>query len=246
MNSKKNTVVLIVDDEEILRKAIFNDFKRKGYQVLSAANGRDAFEIIKTTKIDVVLSDVRMPDGDGIELLDRIKELNPETPVVMFITAFADMTLEEAYHKGADAVFSKPFDRKALFAAVEKAVTPKEEQWKPRSPGIDVNFKLELQFPELKTAMASKVLNIGRGGMFVALDKNFPNIDACAFFKIIFSKNIPASIEGNGLVRWVRPQVIENHRAGCGIEFIDLDKNSRKQVIELTNSLRTKAFIPKE
>ena len=63
MKEPKDTVVLVVDDEETLRKAIFNDFKRKGYQVLSAGNGRDAFEIVKNHKIDVILSDIKRRFG---------------------------------------------------------------------------------------------------------------------------------------------------------------------------------------
>ena len=129
-NSKFN--ILVVDDEAILRSAIVFDFKRKGFNVLDAENGAQAFEIVKANKIDLVLTDVRMPGGDGIELLDKIKALNASLPVVMFITGFADISLEEAYDKGVDAVFAKPFDRKALLAAVLKALSDINDKWTSR------------------------------------------------------------------------------------------------------------------
>ena len=121
MRYPKDIVILVVDDEPELRDALVFDFKRKKFQVLEASNGRDAFEIVKKNRIDVVLTDVRMPGGDGIELLDNIKSFNQEIPVVMFITAYADISTEEALKKGAFAVFSKPFDRKALLEAIMKA-----------------------------------------------------------------------------------------------------------------------------
>ena len=122
MTDLKDITLLIVDDEESLRDAMVYDFKRRGFNVLDASNGTQAFEIVKKTKVDIVLTDVRMPGGDGVELLDHIKAYNPELPVVMFITGFADITLEEAYDKGVDAVFAKPFDRKALLTAVMNAI----------------------------------------------------------------------------------------------------------------------------
>ncbi|MGZ3661188.1 MAG: response regulator, partial [Bdellovibrionota bacterium] len=128
MKEPKDAVILIVDDEEDLREAIAFDFRRKKYQVLLAASGNEAFKLIEKTQVDVVISDVRMPDGDGISLLERIKTRDPWIPVVMLITGFADISLEEAYDKGADVVFSKPFERNALFGAVSRALFSFDEK----------------------------------------------------------------------------------------------------------------------
>jgi len=171
----KDVTILIVDDETALRKALIFDFKRRGFQVLDAGNGKDAFELVKSGKVDIVLTDVRMPGGDGVELLDRVKERNPTVPVVMFITGFADLALEDAYDKGADAVFAKPFDRKSLIGTVINAVGSKEEIWGAKKvERVNVDFKIELQFSGLDHAVQGRVLNIGRGGIFVALTESFP------------------------------------------------------------------------
>lgn len=241
------TRVLIVDDEDLLRKAMSSDFKRKGYQVFEASNGRDAFEIVKNNTIDIVLSDVRMPGGDGIELLNRIKEVNPDTPIVMFVTGFADMTLEEAYHKGADAVFMKPFDRKELFEAVNKQVLPKGERWQQRDVRINTEFEIQFQFEGLKTAIAAKVMNIGRGGMFVAFQGQFPSVGKDAAFSIEFKQSGPPhKIQGHGIVRWVRYDSVQGRPSGCGIEFQHIDDKDRDELVTFIESLRTKSFIPRE
>lgn len=119
MSDIQGRSILVVDDEVPLREAIAFDFKRKGYQIYQAPNGKEAFNTLQREKIDLVISDIRMPGGDGIELLTRAREANIRIPIIL-ITGYADITPEDALKKGAQAVFSKPFDRKALFAEVEK------------------------------------------------------------------------------------------------------------------------------
>lgn len=118
MTDLKKFTLLIVDDEEALRNSIIFDFKRKGFTILSASNGTEAFELVKNNNIHLVISDIRMPCGDGISLLEKIREYNPDIPTVIFITGFTDSTEEECLAKGALKVFSKPYDRKALMNLV--------------------------------------------------------------------------------------------------------------------------------
>lgn len=245
MQNNKKFTILIVDDEIALREALVFDFKRRGFTVLEANNGRIAFELVKNNKIDVILSDVRMPDGDGVELLDKVKALHPELPVVMFITGYADISVEESYHKGADAVFSKPFDRNALFAAVLKAVSTKEVRWGiKRDERIKTEFNVEFQFQDLNLAMEGKILNIGCGGFFVAMNDLFPSVGTTIDFSIQFKQGQVKNISGSGIVRWVRSMSTQDQPSGCGIEFEFLSDHSRDQIIQLVNELKTKSFIP--
>lgn len=246
MREPKDVTLLIVDDEAPLRKALVFDFKRKGFRVLEADNGKNAFELIKSQKIDVILTDVRMPNGDGVELLDKVKALNPELPVVMFITGYSDISIEDAHDKGADAIFTKPFDRKALMAAVLRAISTKEENWGAKiSENIEVDFKIELKLPELNLSAEGRVLNIGRGGMFVALEGNFPMVMTKTTFSIYFNQGEIKTIEGAGVVRWIRTQASSFQRQGCGIEFEYLDDQCRKMIIKFIDQQKMKAFIPK-
>ena len=122
MEDLKKYTLLIVDDEEMLRETIVFDFKRKGFNVLEAASGAQAFEIVKKNKIHLVVSDMRMPGGDGMSLLESIRAYDPALPTVIFVTGFADVTEDQAIAKGARKVLSKPFDRKILMNSVLEAL----------------------------------------------------------------------------------------------------------------------------
>ena len=182
----------------------------------------------------------------GFELLNRVKEFNNRLPVVIFITGHADIGIEDAYDKGADVIFSKPFDRKALHAAVERAVTPKEKLWPNRAERFAVDFSIELKFPHLETAIKARGLSIGRGGLFVALDDRLPAVMSPVSFQLEFSDEPRLhAITGAGIVRWVRKTKEGDFRTGCGIEITHIDGSSRQEFIRFVEGLKCKAFIPK-
>lgn len=106
--------VLLVDDDLNHRNAMAFDFKRKGFCVLHANSGREAWELILIERINLVITDIRMADGDGVELLRRIKDRDPRLPPVILITGYTDLNLADAKDWGAEAVFPKPIDRKGL------------------------------------------------------------------------------------------------------------------------------------
>jgi CheY-like chemotaxis protein/Tfp pilus assembly protein PilZ len=234
--------ILVVDDEEFLRQAIGFDFEMRNFNVLMAGSGREAFEIVQREKIDVILSDVRMPNGDGLELLDRVKAFNPALPLI-FVSGYADLTLEEAYARGAEAVFPKPFDRKALALAVDNAIQDGSLRLgrKNTRVGSDLAVGIRLRKGSL---IEGKIKNLGRGGMFLELASGFP---PCAE-ELEFRLSLPETgteISGSGVVRWVRMAGSEQLPAGCGIEFAGLDDTCLAQVVELINESKTKAFIPR-
>ena len=240
----KDHTLLIVDDEADLREVLAYQFKKDGFKVLEASNGKEAFDIVQTKKVDLVISDIQMPGGNGVELLDNVRQHHHEIPIVLFITGFTDISLEDAFNKGAEAVFAKPFDRKALLHTVLQALTPKEERWQPRQWRGEAALPVEITAPGFDTARSAKVINFGRGGIFIALDKDIPKIGDKVGFKIQFTEGVILCIEGHGIVRWVRRNS-GDFPSGCGIEFIDLTDQTRSQVVELINFLKTKQYIPK-
>ncbi|MCM2279910.1 MAG: response regulator [Oligoflexia bacterium] len=110
----KGKTILIADDEEYLREVIGERLKICGATVLLAQHGREAHEIFqKNEQIDFIISDVRMPGGDGVSLLHSIKETGKATgrplPPFLFITGFADINHEQAKKLGALGLLNKPF-----------------------------------------------------------------------------------------------------------------------------------------
>jgi len=164
----------------------------------------------------------------------------------MFITGFADISLEDAYDLGVDVVFSKPFDRKALHAAVQRATTDLDKRWSSRqSERLESDFEIDLSFRELNLVVQGAGLNIGRGGFFVGFSGPFPETGATAGFSFKFQKGSVNVVEGEGTVRWVRAKTEPDRPSGCGIEFERLSELSRGQIIRFVNQLKTSAFIPK-
>lgn len=101
--------ILVVDDEESIREFFEIMLKREGYEVFTKSNGREGLEFLKGTPVDLVISDIQMPELSGMEMLAKIRETDPELPVVM-ITAFGSTeTAVEAMKLGAYDYVQKPF-----------------------------------------------------------------------------------------------------------------------------------------
>ncbi|MCB0403143.1 MAG: sigma-54-dependent Fis family transcriptional regulator [Bdellovibrionales bacterium] len=101
--------ILVVDDEESIREFFEIMLKREGYQVVCAPNGREALDFLRKNQVDLVISDIQMPEVSGMELLVKVKEMDPELPIIM-ITAFGSTdTAVEAMKLGAHDYIQKPF-----------------------------------------------------------------------------------------------------------------------------------------
>jgi two-component system, NtrC family, response regulator PilR len=113
--------LLIVDDEQSYRQLLTLVFEGDGHQIRTAMNGREALEMLEAEPAEVIITDVRMPDMDGIELLRHVREFHPDTGFVL-MTAFATVdTAREAFKLGADDFIQKPFDVEELKIIVKKA-----------------------------------------------------------------------------------------------------------------------------
>src|SRR5918993_435273 len=116
-----NATLLVVDDEELVRWSLRERFRREGYAVVEAPTAASALEQV-SGGIDLVLLDYRLPDGDGLTVLRRIKELAPDTPVIL-MTAFSTVeNAVEAMKHGAYHYLNKPFNLDDVSLTVEKAL----------------------------------------------------------------------------------------------------------------------------
>ena len=117
--------ILVVDDEPSMREMLGIVLRRDGFHVLIAANGTQAQELLKGERIDLLLSDIVMPEMDGIELAQRCNEVSPATKV-MFITGFAAVTLKASREQPRAKVLSKPFHLKDLVLEVDRVFRTEE------------------------------------------------------------------------------------------------------------------------
>ncbi|MEZ4988317.1 MAG: sigma-54 dependent transcriptional regulator [Saprospiraceae bacterium] len=114
--------ILVVDDEQAIRRALRDILEFEKYEVTEAANGTECLVKLKQGKFDVIILDIKMPQMDGLDALDRIALLHPETPVVM-ISGHADIdTAVETVRKGAFDFISKPLDLNRLLITLRNAL----------------------------------------------------------------------------------------------------------------------------
>ena len=112
---------LLVDDEPGILKVLSISLADRGYRVFTAENGEEALQIFEEKRPAIVLTDIKMPGMDGIDLLRKIKEESPDTEVIM-ITGHGDMELavQSLKHAASDFI-TKPIDDDALDIALKRA-----------------------------------------------------------------------------------------------------------------------------
>ena len=108
--NKEQICILIVDDEEDIQELVQFQLEDEGYKVLTASSGNEGFQLFQNNDIQLIVSDVRMPNGDGVEFLDKVSKIKMDPPYFYFMTGFADISKDESLAKGARGFFSKPFN----------------------------------------------------------------------------------------------------------------------------------------
>jgi len=118
--------ILIIDDEEIIRMSCERALQVSGFETGVAANGREGLEMLEKGKYDVVLLDLKMPDMDGMEVLDKIKSSWPDINVIMISGYSTVDTAVKALRRGAVNFIQKPFSPDTIISAINE-VTDKTE-----------------------------------------------------------------------------------------------------------------------
>lgn len=146
--------ILVVDDEEAIREVVSTMLESKGYRCTAVSNGRAAQEQVKRVTPDLVLSDMIMPEMDGIKLLDWLREYDPEVPVIM-VTAIHDIsTALEAIRRGAYDYILKPFEKDQLFLGVGRALQHRRLVAENRSYQLKLEQQVEERTAQLSNALA--------------------------------------------------------------------------------------------
>lgn len=170
--------ILVVDDEKIIRESISFILKNEGYTVNEAENGRAAYEKLVAESFDMVITDLEMPEMKGIELLDKVMQVNPQALVVI-ITAYGSLeTAIAALRMGASDYILKPIEFDELLVKISRLLDHKklalENQYLRRELSKDYDFsnimgksqEMEKIFETIRTVSAteSTVLISGKSG----------------------------------------------------------------------------------
>jgi len=146
--------ILVVDDEEAIREVVSTMLESKGYRCTAVSNGRAAQDQVKRTTPDLVLSDMIMPEMDGIKLLEWLRQYDPEVPVIM-VTAIHDIsTALEAIRRGAYDYILKPFEKDQLYLGVNRALQHRRLVTENRNYQRDLEKLVEERTARLTVALA--------------------------------------------------------------------------------------------
>ena len=110
--------ILIVEDEELVRSMLLDNFEHEGFQVFGAEDGREGQNQLEDEQVDLVISDLVMPRQDGLELLMEMRRSWPDIPLIAITAPSNQLYLEVAGRLGAARTFEKPLDLEALTRAV--------------------------------------------------------------------------------------------------------------------------------
>jgi len=115
--------VLVVDDDPIVRRAVARLIRQRGHRTLEATSARHALEVLKVDRVDVLLTDLEMPDMDGFELLQQLRVAQLDIPALFLTGNPSISTAARAVEQGAFRYLVKPIESPALFQAIDDAVS---------------------------------------------------------------------------------------------------------------------------
>jgi DNA-binding NtrC family response regulator len=144
-----NITILLVEDENDLRKETAAFLELYYNKVIQATNGREALGLIETLRPDLIISDIRMPIMDGLELVSRLKARSPEIPVI-FCTAFTETSyLLKAIELGVTGFVRKPVDTDELLSVIDKVTLPQLQQRKIQELSDELMASIQKQIGEM-------------------------------------------------------------------------------------------------
>jgi DNA-binding response OmpR family regulator len=114
--------ILIAEDETVLRSMLADFLLDYGYEIIEAENGAIAWDLWKTSKCDLLITDINMPHLNGLDLLKKIKGENPDFPVIVVTGVTVEMVKNDATNLGAYCFLPKPFKMKELMLKINEVL----------------------------------------------------------------------------------------------------------------------------
>src|SRR5213082_3248730 len=119
--------ILVADDEKSIRLMLETGLTLNGFRVTTVRTGREALEAATSGQFDAVLSDIYMPDGGGLELVDSLRETSPNLPIVLMTAQGSLEVAVQAVQRGASDFIGKPFDVSAVVELLRRYLDARRE-----------------------------------------------------------------------------------------------------------------------
>jgi CheY-like chemotaxis protein len=156
----KNNSVLLIDDEPYILEILSSELTLLGIKHLTASNGVTALELIEKEKPAVIVTDYKMPGLDGIQLLQFLRNLNINVPVICITGNADEETVREAWRLGVFHLFQKPFDAEAVAKKINQALKIEPELWLQLAPNFLLEVSVNKNFQKLTIEMEKDLYNL--------------------------------------------------------------------------------------
>ena len=212
----KMYTILLVDDEEGIRNVLNITLTHAGFRVLLAGDGDTGFALFKSKKPDIVITDIKMPGIGGIELLKQIKQMSPNTEVIM-ITGHGDMDLavKSLQYEAADFI-TKPIDSTELELSVKKAVDR-----------ISINQQMKVYMDDLEGVIREKDRKIDESQSLATIGQTIAGMSHVI-------KNIAGGLKGSS---FILEQGIENENREYLVKGWEMMKGNLDKITHLSLDL---------
>ena len=238
--------ILLVDDEPFILSMMRSFLDENKFEISTASCGNEAIGLIRKQSFDCVVSDVRMPNGTGFQLLGWVREINTARPTLIFVTGYSDIPADELMAKGADTYISKPFNVEEFANEISIMTKPLRDRLsRPAASAIPTrHIKLQASsFSALTTAGGQAKL--GRGGMFIQMPIDNIRVPQQVSFDISLGGG--DSFQGTGKVLWTRKTSSLNPmRPGIGVLFESLTPESLEPFIQFVETKTPIEVIPRD
>jgi CheY-like chemotaxis protein len=119
----QNLNILLIDDEEPVCDIVKKTLKTDGHSVVTSLSGKKGIELCKNKAFDLVLTDITIPDMDGVELISKVKKIDGKVKLIVLTGHLAKEQLDRAKEAGADQILVKPFKKEDLYKAIGRAIS---------------------------------------------------------------------------------------------------------------------------
>ena len=240
-----NTRILIVDDNENQCKSMAFILELKGYSVETRKSGLEAIEIVKNKPFEIVFLDIKMPIINGVETLRAVKEIRPETIVIMMTAYALDDLIAEAIEEGAFSIIYKPIDIERVLIQIENAVSNNKGVLiliVEDDPDVRNTFRIVLESKGYRVRVAQSgeeaiemSKNLGQSILFI--DMKLPTINGLeTYLRIKENKPDVVAVMMTGYKEEMSQQVrdaICNNAYTCLYKPLDME-----QILRLINEIQ--------
>jgi len=232
--------VLIVDDNAVMCDVLSSSIERYGISVTTLTDPEVALDLLEVERFDCIISDIRMPGMDGVELLEKVRKVHPLWPYVILISGHHDYDLDELLNFGAVAFVKKPFKADEIYKLISNYYVDDLVQ---RNRLMLMDKEVSNYFENDIIDLAS--VSVGTGGIFISFEKvpSLVKADVGTFYDL--TVKVKDHFEGVKIVAevvWKRGTDEEN--AGLGIRFLTLTPGLDKFIKKHISQNKISSFIP--